>query len=210
MMEDAVVTDGVPDAKKATGALRADARRNRARLLDAARALLAEQGVAAPLEAVARRAGVGIGTLYRHFPTREALVEALYRDELDAMLEAGARLSASLPPEEALAQFLQRSLDYMATKRGLGDALRQVMQAQPELMHAAKASFPDIVARLVEQGVAAGRLRPDAEAEDVMQTLFGLYNAPSGPDWRRRAGRIIGLLVEGMRSRPPAAAPEGA
>ncbi|WBV44968.1 TetR/AcrR family transcriptional regulator [Pseudoroseomonas cervicalis] len=204
MVDELAMSEAERDAKKPAGALRADARRNRARLLDAARALLAEQALAGSLEAVARRAGVGIGTLYRHFPTREALVEGLYRDELEAMLEAGGRLSASLPPDEALAQFLQRSLDYMATKRGLGDSLRQVMQAQPELMHAAKASFPDIVARMVGEGVAAGRLRPDAEAEDVMQTLFGLYHAPAGPEWRHRAGRIIGLLVEGMRQRPAA------
>ncbi|EFH09126.1 transcriptional regulator, TetR family [Pseudoroseomonas cervicalis ATCC 49957] len=206
MVDDAAHAGDETAAKKAApGARRADARRNRARLLDAARALLAEQALAGSLEAVARRAGVGIGTLYRHFPTREALVEGLYRDELEVMLETGARLSASLPPDQALAQFLERSLDYMATKRGLGDSLRQVMQAQPELMHAAKASFPDIIARMVEQGVAAGLLRPDAEAEDIMQTLFGLYQAPAGPEWRRRAGRIIGLLVEGMRQRPAAA-----
>lgn len=186
------------------GGKRADAKRNRERLLTAARQLLAEQGLAASLEAVARQAGVGIGTLYRHFPTREALVEALYREELDALLEAADRLSNSLPPDEALGQFLLRSLDYMATKRGLGDSLRQLLQSRPELLGAAHAGFPGTVSRMLEAGIAAGRIRPDAEAEDLMHAMAGLYSAPVGPDWRRRAGRIVSLLMEGLRRLPPA------
>jgi AcrR family transcriptional regulator len=198
------VVDDAAERPERAGAKRADARRNRERLLAAARHLLAEQGMAASLEAVARQAGVGIGTLYRHFPTREALVEALYRDELDALLEASSRLSATLPPDEALAQFMLHSLDYMATKRGLGDSLRQLMQARPELLEAAQAGFPGTVARLLEAGIAAGRIRPDAEAEDVLQALAGLYSAPVGPDWRRRAGRVLLLLMDGLRRLPPA------
>lgn len=196
--------DEAVDRPGRAGVKRADARRNRERLLAAARHLLAEQGMAASLEAVARQAGVGIGTLYRHFPTREALVEALYRDELDALLEASARLSATLPPDEALAQFMHHSLDYMATKRGLGDSLRQLMQARPELLEAAQAGFPGTISRLVQEGIAARRIRPDAEAEDVLQALAGLYSAPVGPDWRRRAGRVLTLLMDGLRTLPGA------
>jgi hypothetical protein len=91
------------------------------------------------------------------------------------------------------------SLDYMATKRGLGDSLRQLMQARPELLEAAQAGFPGTVARLLEAGIAAGRIRPDAEAKDVLQALAGFYSAPVGPDWRRRAGRVLALLMDGLR-----------
>ncbi|MDJ0388797.1 helix-turn-helix domain-containing protein [Roseomonas sp. E05] len=175
----------------------------------AARALVAEQGMAASLEAVARQAGLGIGTLYRHFPTREALVEALFREEHAALVAAADDLAARLPADEALARWLQRSLDYLATKRGLGDSLHQLLQARPDIVAAVQGGFPSAVARLLAAAIAQGSVRPDAEPEDILHTLTGIYSAPAGPDWRRRAGRIVGLLMDGLRARPEKALPRG-
>jgi len=186
---------------------RADAKRNRERLLAAARDLIAEQGMTASMEAVARRAGLGIGTLYRHFPTREALVEALYREEHTALLAAADDLAARLPPDEALAQWLQRCLDYFVTKRGLGDSLHQLFQARPDLLAAVQSGFPSTVTRLLAAAVAQGSIRADAEPEDILHALGGIYAVPAGPDWRRRAGRIVELLMDGLRAKPGKAEP---
>jgi AcrR family transcriptional regulator len=184
-----------------TAGLRADARRNRDKLLRAAALLFAEQGVTAPMEEIARRAGLGIGTLYRHFPTRDALIERVYRREAEALHAAALELQRSLPADEALGQWMQRSLDLLATKRGLGDSLRNLLRDRPDLMAVGRAGFPDRLQELVEAAIASGRIRPDVEVADVMQALSGIYSAPPSPDWRARSGRVIELLMDGLRYR---------
>ena len=184
-----------------TAGLRADARRNRDTLLRTAALLFAEQGVAAPMEEIARRAGLGIGTLYRHFPTRDALIERVYRREAEALHAAALELQRSLPADEALGQWMQRSLDLLATKRGLGDSLRNLLRDRPDLMAVGRAGFPDRLQELLEAAIASGRIRPDVEVADVMQALSGIYSAPPAPDWRARSGRVIELLMDGLRYR---------
>lgn len=179
--------------------LRADARRNREKLLVAASRAFVEQGAGASLEEIARQAGVGIGTLYRHFPTREELIAVVYEREMEGVREAGEALEARLPPDEALAQWLQRCLDYMATKRGLGDSLRRLMEQRPDLIPKAQKSFPATLQRLVAAGVAAGRLRADASADDILHAMSGIYLAPQTPEWRQRSGRVLALLIDGLR-----------
>jgi AcrR family transcriptional regulator len=182
--------------------LRADARRNRDRLTEAATALFIEHGVNAPLEEIARRAGVGIGTLYRHFPTRDTLIEVVYRQENEALADAAAKLARELPPDEALARWLQRSLDYMATKRGLGESLLIILRNKPELLVTQQGEgFPQALRRLVDAAVAAGSIRADVEIEDIMQALMGIYAAPASPDWHRRSGRVLDLLMAGLRAK---------
>src|SRR5689334_6341065 len=138
--------------------LRADAARNRDKLLSAAVELFAEQGPDVSLEAVAKHAGVGIGTLYRHFPTRDALLEAAYRNEVAHLSEAADELLAEHPPDEALALWMDRFVDYATTKRGIGPALR-AMVSSSELFADARRMNIAAIGRLLQAGVAAGTIR---------------------------------------------------
>jgi AcrR family transcriptional regulator len=188
------------DTAKGATALRADARRNRDRLIEAATQAFTERGVNASLEEIARKAGVGTGTLYRHFPTREALIEIVYRRETEALHAAAEEMARSLPADQALAQWMQRSLDYMATKRGLGESLRVLLRARPDLLAPAQGSFPHSVQRLVQAAIDQGGIREDVDASDILQALSGIYSAPESPDWRTRSGRVLQLFMDGLRT----------
>lgn len=186
-----------------TRPLRADARRNREQLLDAANAAFAEAGTGVALEEIARRAGVGIGTLYRHFPTREALIEAAYRHELaqvadtaDALLAEGGRGDALL---EA---WFGRFLGYAAAKRGMGEAIRSIVAATPELRGEAYDVLLGAIGRLVAAGIADGSIRADARADDVMRATSAVWLIPMEPGWQDQAGRVLSLLLDGLRARP--------
>lgn len=188
----------------APGRLRADAQRNRDRLVEVATTLFTEQGVNASLEEIARRAGVGIGTLYRHFPTREALIEIVYRQENEALAEAAEAFARELPADVALARWLQRSLDYMATKRGLGESLLILLRDKPELLVTRQGGgFTQALRHLVDAAIAEGSIRADVEIEDIMQALAGIYSAPNAPDWHLRSGRVLELLMDGLRRGAP-------
>ena len=187
-----------------TPARRADARRNRDRLVGAATALFTANGVNASLEEIARQAGVGIGTLYRHFPTRDALVAVVYQHETEALQAAADELSRAFPADEALARWMQRCLDHIATKRGLGESLRTLLRDRPDLLALAKGGFPASLHRMVRAAIDAGLIRADVEVADVMQAMSGLYFAPDTPDWRARSGRVLEILMDGLRTMPPA------
>src|SRR4051812_36245765 len=150
--------------------MRADAIRNRDKLLTAATELFDEQGTDAPLEAVARRAGVGIGTLYRHFPTRDALVEAAYRAEVDHLCEAAEELLATYPPEEALALWMERFIGYTAAKRALVGPLRAVA-AGTDLFPQTRGQIIAAIAPLLAAGAECGTLRSDVSAADVLAAM---------------------------------------
>jgi AcrR family transcriptional regulator len=180
---------------------RADSLRNREQLLAAAKAAFAEAGAEAPLEEIARRAGVGIGTLYRHFPTRDALLAAVYRREVEQLTASADRLLAERPPLEAFEQWLLLMVDYLATKRVIAPAL----QANPEGARAyAAAGTPvtDAMNRLSTALIASGDVRPDLQPEDLMRMLMGVSQGYDGPDWAPSARRLISILVAGLR--PPA------
>ena len=178
--------------------LRADARRNRDKLLAAATAAFAEEGEGVALDTIAARADVGIGTLYRHFPTREALVVAAYQHEVDALCAAAADLLATLPPEEALRAWVDRFADYIATKRAMGDALRSAASDSP-LFADTRERILGALRLLLEAGAAAGTLRADVDPRDVMRVMNGIWYLPAGPEWRGDVGRMLDLVIDGLR-----------
>jgi AcrR family transcriptional regulator len=191
-----VVGSTVPPTGERT--LRADAQRNRDRLLEVAAHAFAA-GEDPTLEAIAREAGVGIGTLYRHFPTREALVEAAYRNELARLCDAAADLLGTHPPVAALRLWMDRFVDYMTTKRGMKEALRAVMASGANPFAHSRDRLVEALDLLLRAGVAAGALRPDADATDLMAGLSGVSMAAGEPAQRPQAGRLLDLLVDGLR-----------
>jgi AcrR family transcriptional regulator len=182
---------------------RADARRNRERLLAAAAELFAAVKGEVTLSAVAAKAGVGIGTLYRHFPTREALVEAVYRNEIDRLCEAAETLLRQLPPEAALADWMDRYAAMVAAKRGMAEALTRVRDSDTGDLARAKARIAQALTLLLDAGAKAGAIRADADADDVLLAAAASIWAIAGqPDWRQRAGRLLRLVLDGLRYRP--------
>ena len=180
-------------------AVRADAVRNRARLLDAAVRAFASDGAEVTLDTVARSAGVGIGTLYRHFPTREALVEAAYRQELARLCDAVPGLLGSLPPDEAIRAWMDGFIDYMTTKRYMADALRAVIASGGNPFAESRDRLIGAITSLLDAGAAAGTLRSDVEPYDVLLGLSGVSLAAGEPAQREQAGRLLDLLVDGLR-----------
>lgn len=184
--------------------LRADARANRDRLLDTAAQLFASVGVDVSLEAVAKQAGVGIGTLYRHFPTRGSLVEAVYRQEVDRLCAAAEELAHELPPDLALEAWMQRFVTYAAAKRGMAGALQSVMAARTDLYSSTRDRLLASIGSLLGAAVEVGSVRADMPAEDVFQAMSGVWLIPSGDDWSERAQRLVQLLMDGLRFGAPA------
>lgn len=179
--------------------LRADARRNRDRLLAvAADALTADAEV--PLETVAERAGVGIGTLYRHFPNRDALVEAVYRHEVEDLCDAAPDLlRADGPAVEALREWMGRFVRYAATKRGLGAALRAAVGSESPLFAETRQRILGALSTLLDACRAEGSVRADADADDVMRAMWGVWLVPDGPEWDAQVRRLLDLVVNGLR-----------
>ena len=191
----AIADEKVEEAKP----LRADAQRNRDRLVEVAVAVFAERGIDASLEEIARRAGVGIGTLYRHFPTREHLVEVVYRREAEALCAAAGELAGKHPSQVALEQWMQRFVDYIATKRGLATSLRILLTTNSTLFSDTSGRVSQALRQLVEAAVAEGTIRGDVDASDVLHALSGIYSAPDTPQWRDRSRRLVSLLMDGLR-----------
>jgi AcrR family transcriptional regulator len=181
--------------------LRADAQRNRDRLLDAAVRAFSQTGTDVTLDAIAKDAGVGIGTLYRHFPTREALVEATYRNELARLCDAATELLGTMSPDEALRTWMDRFVDYMTTKRGMADALRAVIASGGNPFAESRHHMTVAIATLLKAGAAAGTVRSDVAPEDVLASVSGVSLAAGDPTQRDQAGRLLDLLMDGLRYR---------
>jgi AcrR family transcriptional regulator len=190
-----------PKASPAPAAksLRADAQRNRDKLVKAASLAFAEHGIDTSLEEIALRAGVGIGTLYRHFPTREHLVEVVYAREVEALCQAADDLAKKHPPGVALAQWLQRFVDYMAAKRGMAESLKLLLASNSEFFAEASGKIPAALQKLIDAAIAQGEIRADIDSSDVMHALSGIYGGPQTPDWRERSKRLAALLMDGLR-----------
>ncbi len=184
--------------------LRADAQRNRDRLLEVAVRAFSQDGPDVTLEAIAREAGVGIGTLYRHFPTREALVDAAYRGELNRLCDSAGPLLAGEPPEVALRQWMDRFVDYLTTKRGMADALRAVIAAGGNPYAESRGRMMAALTELLDAGATAGTVRADVQPEDVLATLTGVGLAAGDPTQRAQAGRMLDLIMAGLSTKPPA------
>ena len=180
---------------------RADAVRNRERLMDVAKQAFAEIGPDVSLEEIARRAGVGAGTFYRHFPSRDAIVEAVYRREVQQLADAATRLLASVSPGEALHEWMRLFVDYIATKKVLGSALSAIASGSAELYATSWARISGAMSLLVERAVAAGDIRADVEPADVQRGLVGLTYGNTDPAWQASALRLIDILIDGLR--PP-------
>src|SRR3954466_13692345 len=154
-------------------AQRCDARRNRDCLVEVASEAFAARGVEASLEDIARTAGVGIGTLYRHFPTRDALVEAVYRHNVDQLVASAEELRATLPPDEALAEWMQRFVSYVASKKGLATYLKSVVSADSDLFVSTHRRVQETIPSLVDEAAAAGSIRSGIDGMDLLRALSG-------------------------------------
>jgi AcrR family transcriptional regulator len=179
--------------------LRADAQRNRDTLLEAAVRAFSQEGPDVTHDAIAKDAGVGIGTLYRHFPTREALVEAAYRNELARLCDIVAELLETMPPDEATRAWMDRFVDYMTTKRGMADALRALIASGGNPYAHSRDRLTTAITTLLAAAAAAGTVRPDIEPGDVLLSLSGVSLAAGDPAQRDQARRLLDLLMDGLR-----------
>lgn len=179
---------------------RADARRNRERVLAAARQAFAEGGESMALEEIARRAGVGIGTLYRHFPNRQALLEALYVNEVEELSRSAARLNDA-DPLHALDDWLERLIGYLATKRALAHELMNYLDADAPLFKECRAGLYAAGEPMLKRAQDAGVVRPDVEFSQLMQMVVGISKIPSDPD---QIEHILRIALDGLRYKPVA------
>jgi AcrR family transcriptional regulator len=178
---------------------RADARRNYDKVLAAAREAFAEGGESTALEEIARRAGVGIGTLYRHFPNRQALLEALYVDEVEEVCRSAAELEGA-DPWEALNGWLERFIAYLATKRALASELLNYLDHDAQLFKVSRAALFDAGAPLLQRAQEAGVVRPDVSIGEVMQMVIGIAKIPAGDPTQTE--HILRVALDGLRYRP--------
>jgi AcrR family transcriptional regulator len=181
---------------------RADAQRNRLKLLETAKIAFGEKGPGASLDEIAKMAGVGIGTLYRHFPTRDALVEQVYRNETRLLTDAAEQLAATRAPVEALRDWMLLFVDYLATKRVMAEALNTLVGGTSDLYAASGDMMKAAVAMLVDRAVASGEIRLDVEPLDLLRALVGVANIGSGPHWQDSARRVVDILIAGIRTAP--------
>jgi len=194
-------TVGKPASAEPARKPRADARRNRERLLEAAKAAFAEAGADVSLDEIARRAGVGIGTLYRHFPTRGAIVEAVYRREVQQLADAATRLLAALPPGAALHEWMRLFVDYIAAKKVIASALGSIAGGVSELYASSGARITGAISLLVERARASGDIRADVDPTDLLRALVGFAYGNAGSGWEASAKRLIDVLMDGLRAR---------
>ncbi len=180
---------------------RADAERNRARLLETAKAVFAEKGAESSLDEIARKASVGAGTLYRHFPTRDALVEAVYRNESDQLLAASIRLAETHAPLAAMREWLLLFVDYMVTKRGMSAALDTLAGGTSDLYSASSAQLKQAIDALAGRAAACGDIRTDLRPFDLLRALAGVAAIGAGPDGAAAAETMVDILLAGLRTR---------
>jgi AcrR family transcriptional regulator len=177
---------------------RADAIRNRELVLEAAKAVFSAGGPDASLEAVAKRAGVGIGTLYRHFPTREALFEAVYRREVDQLAEQAEQLKHDAAPVQALRRWLRANVELVATKKGMVAALALAVSGSSELYAYSFDVLTKAVGALLDRAVAAGEIRDDISPEDLLRALIGMCYLHDKPGWQTTVLRLVDVFVDGL------------
>lgn len=178
--------------------MRADARRNYERIVATAREVFFDQGVDVPLDDIVKRAGVGAGTLYRHFPTREVLLEAVYRQEIEDLAERVRMLTKEQPPEEALRRWLHEQVRFQKERAGLAAALKAAIDAESDTFQHCKVTLRDAVGVLVEAAQAAGVVRPEIEPVDVMRLGHGIGTSAKFAD---EAGeeRLVSIVLNGLR-----------
>lgn len=178
---------------------RADAQRNRERILEIAKVAFTRSGAEASLDDIAKQAGVGPGTLYRHFPTRQELLKAVYRTEMEKLAAAEQRLGETLPPVEALRAWLLLFVDGIATKQIIAPALNALVGDPKKIFEASYAQVHDALRELVKRAVKNGDIRKDLDPIDLLRALVGVANVASSPDWQQSAKRLVDILITGSR-----------
>ena len=181
---------------------RADAVRNRERVLEAAKRVFSAGGPEASLEAVARAAGVGIGTLYRHFPTREALFEAVYRREVQQLADLAEQLKQEARPIDALRHWMRSCVRFVATKKGMSAALALAAYKNPELLSFSFDRLTRAVGGLLDRAIATGEIRGDVSPEDLLRALIGMCYLHDQPGWQKSVLRLVDVFIDGLRHRP--------
>jgi AcrR family transcriptional regulator len=178
---------------------RQDAVRNRERILEVAKGEFTRHGADASLEEIAKQAGVGAGTLYRHFPTRDALIEAVYRSEVEKLAAAGPRFAAAMPPIEALRGWMLLFVDYVAAKHIIAPALNSVVGGPSRLYEGSRSLIQGAIDELVKRAKKSGDVRKDIEAFDLLRAVIGVSHFGSGPESQQSARRLVDILIAGSR-----------
>ena len=180
---------------------RTDALRNRKRILEVAKTAFTRQGANASLEEIAKQAGVGTGTLYRHFPTRDELIEGVYRNEVEKLAAAAARFAETMSPLEALRAWMLLLVEYIAAKHVIAPALNAIAGGPSRLHEGSRTMIHAAIDGLVKRAKRTGDLRRNLDAYDLLRALIGVSHVGSGADWEQSARRLVDILIAG--SRPP-------
>jgi AcrR family transcriptional regulator len=178
---------------------RADALRNRERILEVAKEAFTRYGAEASLDEIAKQAAIGAGTLYRHFPTRDALIEAVYRSEVEKMAAAQVRFAETLPPIEALRAWMLLFVDYIAAKHIIAPALNSIVGGPSRLYEGSRDLVRGAIEALVKRTVESGELRSDLEPFDFLRALIGTSQVAADPGWQQSARRLVDILITGSR-----------
>ena len=178
---------------------RTDAQRNRERILQVAKEAFTRSGANTSLDDVAKEAGVGAGTLYRHFPTRDALLEGVYRTEVEKLAGAEHKFAEAMPPIEALRAWMLLFVDYIATKQIIAPALNTLVGGPSKLFEASRAQIQGAIDALVKRAIKSGDIRRDLDPFDLLRALIGVSNVASTPDWPQSARRLVDILIAGSR-----------
>jgi AcrR family transcriptional regulator len=179
---------------------RADAERNRERILEVAKEAFARDGATASLDDIARRAGIGPGTLYRHFPTRDALIEGVYRTEVEKLAAAAERFAATLPPLQGLRAWMLLFIEHVSGKKLIIPAMDTVAGGSARLMEGARPLIHTAFVTSVERAIASGDLRADTEPQDFVRALIGIFYTTAMPGWEESARRLVDILIAGARA----------
>jgi AcrR family transcriptional regulator len=178
---------------------RADAQRNRERILEVAKQAFARSGADTSLDDIAKQADVGPGTLYRHFPTRDVLLAAVYRSEVEKLAAAERKFAAAMPPVEALRAWMLLFIDYIAAKKIIAPALNTLVGGHAKVIEASYAQIQGAIRALVKRGIQSGEIRKDLDGIDLLKALIGVAYVPSSPDWQQSARRLVDILITGSR-----------
>ena len=178
---------------------RADAERNRDRILEVAKVAFTRHGANASLDDIAKQAEIGPGTLYRHFPTREKLLQSVYQSELEKLAAAEQKFARTMPPIEALRAWLLLFVDAIAAKQLIAPALNTLLGDPKKVFEASYAKMHQALRALVKRAMASGDIRKDLDPVDLLRALVGVSNVSSGPDWQQSAKRLVDILVSGSR-----------
>ena len=178
---------------------RIDAARNRERILEVAKKAFTRSGATTSLDDIAKEAGVGAGTLYRHFPARDALLEAVYRSDVEKLAAAERKFSESMLPVEALRAWMLLFVDYIAAKQIIAPALNAMVGGASKLYEGSRAQIQGAIEALVKRAIDSGDIRKDLDAFDLLRALIGVSNVVSSPDWQQSARRLVDILINGSR-----------